>query len=52
MQEQKREGYRKGDFSLSDTISMLLNLGIRKALKGNIRSGLIEIKTLSISEGA
>ena len=51
MQEQKREGYRKGDFSLSDTISMLLNLGIRKALKGNIRSGLIEIKNSLYKRG-
>ena len=51
MQEQKRAGYRKGDFSLSDTISMLFNLGIRKAFKGNIRSGLIEIKNSLYKRG-
>jgi L-2-hydroxyglutarate oxidase len=47
----KREGYRKGDFSLSDTISMLLSPGIRKALKDNIRSGLIEMKNSLYKQG-
>jgi L-2-hydroxyglutarate oxidase len=47
----KREGYLKGDFSLSDTISMLLNPGIRKALKDNIRPGLIEMKNSLYKKG-
>lgn len=40
----KREGYRKNDFSLSDTMAMLTNPGIRKVLKTNLRPGLIELK--------
>jgi L-2-hydroxyglutarate oxidase len=47
----KREGYRKGDFSFSDTVSMLSNPGIRKALKRNIRSGFIEMKNSLYKQG-
>ncbi|MEH6713933.1 MAG: L-2-hydroxyglutarate oxidase [Paraglaciecola polaris] len=47
----KREGYNKGDFSFSDTISMLSNSGIRKALLGNIRSGLVEMKNSLHKQG-
>lgn len=47
----KREGYNRGDFSFSDTISMLSNPGIRKALLGNIRSGLIEMKNSLHKQG-
>jgi len=47
----KREGYQKGDFSLTDTISMLSNPGIRMVLKDNMRSGLIEFKNSLYKQG-
>lgn len=47
----KREGYQKSDFSLSDTLSMLSNPGIRKALMRNIRSGMVEMKNSLYKQG-
>ncbi|WP_087720859.1 MULTISPECIES: L-2-hydroxyglutarate oxidase [Halomonadaceae] len=47
----KREGYRKNDFSLSDTMAMLTNPGIRKVLKTNLRPGLIELKNSLYKKG-
>lgn len=40
----KREGYSKSDFSFSDTYEMLTHGGIRRVLKNNFRSGLVEMK--------
>ncbi|WP_404680692.1 L-2-hydroxyglutarate oxidase [Raoultella terrigena] len=40
----KREGYRKRDFSLSDTLEILGSPAIRRVLQGNLRSGLGEMK--------
>lgn len=40
----KREGYRKSDISLPDMASMFSNRGILKALMGNLRPGMTEIK--------
>ncbi len=41
----KREGYRKRDFSFSDTLEILGSSGIRRVLQNHLRSGLGEIKT-------
>ena len=40
----KREGYRKTDISLSDTLETLGYAGIRKVLRANFKPGLIELK--------
>ncbi|XTZ39272.1 L-2-hydroxyglutarate oxidase [Salmonella enterica] len=40
----KREGYRKGDFSLSDTLEIMRSSGIRRVLQQNLRAGLSEMK--------
>lgn len=40
----KREGYRKSDISLSDTLETLGNPSIRKVLGSNLRAGLREMK--------
>ncbi|GDX04169.1 L-2-hydroxyglutarate oxidase [Buttiauxella sp. A111] len=47
----KREGYRKGDFSLSDTLEMLGSPGIRRVLQRNLRSGLGEMKNSLCKSG-
>lgn len=36
----KREGYRKRDISLADTLEILTSPGIRRVLQNNLRSGL------------
>ena len=36
----KREGYRKRDISLTDTLEILTSPGIRRVLQNNLRSGL------------
>ncbi len=41
----KREGYRKRDFSFSDTLEILGSSGIRRVLQNHLRSGLGEMKT-------
>ncbi|MHA7880225.1 MAG: L-2-hydroxyglutarate oxidase [Saccharospirillum sp.] len=40
----KREGYRKTDFSFSDTVATLTNPGVLKVLKKNLKPGLLELK--------
>lgn len=40
----KREGYRKRDVSLVDMATMFTHRGILKALRGNLRPGLIEMR--------
>ncbi|MBZ4261538.1 FAD-dependent oxidoreductase, partial [Mycobacterium tuberculosis] len=35
----KREGYRKRDISLADTLEILTSPGIRRVLQNNLRSG-------------
>ena len=40
----KREGYRKRDFSFSDTLEILGSSGIRRVLQNHLRSGLGEMK--------
>lgn len=40
----KREGYRKRDFSLADTLEIFGSAGIRRVLQNNLRSGLGEMK--------
>ncbi len=40
----KREGYRKTDISLSDSLQTLGYAGIRKVLMNNLKPGLIELK--------
>ncbi|AQU82190.1 MAG: L-2-hydroxyglutarate oxidase [Halomonas sp.] len=47
----KREGYRKTDVSLSDTLAMLRHRGIRKVLKDNLRPGLAELKNSLYKNG-
>lgn len=47
----KREGYRKTDVSLSDTLAMLRHSGIRQVLKDNLRPGLIELKNSLYKKG-
>ena len=46
----KREGYKKTDISLKDSIEALTYPGILKVLKDNLRPGLIEMKN-SIFKG-
>ncbi|WP_425640786.1 L-2-hydroxyglutarate oxidase [Marinomonas gallaica] len=40
----KREGYRKTDISLSDSLESLRYPGIRKVLMDNLKPGLLELK--------
>ncbi|WP_227370780.1 L-2-hydroxyglutarate oxidase [Halomonas sp. M20] len=47
----KREGYRKSDISLADSVAMLTNPGILKVLKANLRPGLIEMKNSLYKKG-
>ncbi|WP_083005369.1 L-2-hydroxyglutarate oxidase [Halomonas sp. GT] len=47
----KREGYRKTDFSFSDTLAMLRHSGIRQVLKDNLRPGLSEFKNSLYKKG-
>ncbi|MDX1725140.1 MAG: L-2-hydroxyglutarate oxidase [Pseudomonas sp.] len=47
----KREGYRKRDFSLADTLAMLGDPGIRKVLRDNLRPGLSEMKNSLFKRG-
>jgi L-2-hydroxyglutarate oxidase len=47
----KREGYRKTDVSLSDTLAMLRHRGIRQVLKDNLRPGLAEFKNSIYKKG-
>lgn len=47
----KREGYRKTDVSLSDTLAMLRHRGIRQVLKDNLRPGLSELKNSIYKKG-
>lgn len=47
----KREGYRKTDVSLSDTLAMLRHRGIRQVLKDNLRPGLAEFKNSLYKKG-
>ncbi len=47
----KREGYRKRDFSLSDTLEIFGSSGIRRVLQNNLRSGLGEIKNSLCKSG-
>lgn len=47
----KREGYQKSDFSLRDTSRMLMNLGILKVLKANLKPGLREMKNSLLKGG-
>ena len=47
----KREGYRKRDISLSDTLAMLTDPGILKVLKNNLRPGLVEMRNSLFKRG-
>ncbi|UGB03321.1 L-2-hydroxyglutarate oxidase [Leclercia sp. G3L] len=47
----KREGYRKGDFSLSDMLEIIGSTGIRRVLQNNLRSGLGEMKNSLCKSG-
>ncbi|KNC91714.1 L-2-hydroxyglutarate oxidase [Trabulsiella odontotermitis] len=47
----KREGYRKRDISLYDTLEILRSPGIRRVLNGNLRAGLNEIKNSLCKNG-
>ncbi|WP_172118848.1 L-2-hydroxyglutarate oxidase [Halomonas hibernica] len=47
----KREGYNKSDFSLTDSLAMLANPGIRKVLRANLRPGLTELKNSLYKKG-
>ena len=40
----KREGYRKSDISISDTLDMFTDLGTLRALGSHLRAGLHEMK--------
>lgn len=40
----KREGYKKTDFSISDTLEILTNPGVLKVLKANLKPGLTEMR--------
>ncbi|STL13216.1 hydroxyglutarate oxidase [Escherichia coli] len=46
----KREGYRKRDFSFSDTLEILSSSGIRRVLQNHLRSGLGEIEKLAVQK--
>ncbi|HGX6569386.1 TPA: L-2-hydroxyglutarate oxidase [Shigella flexneri] len=47
----KREGYRKRDFSFSDTLEILSSSGIRRVLQNHLRSGLGEMKNSLCKSG-
>ena len=47
----KREGYRKRDISLTDTLEILGSSGIRRVLQNNLRSGLSEMKNSLCKSG-
>lgn len=47
----KREGYRKRDFSFSDTLEILGSSGIRRVLQNHLRSGLGEMKNSLCKSG-
>ncbi|KFB98081.1 L-2-hydroxyglutarate oxidase [Trabulsiella guamensis ATCC 49490] len=47
----KREGYRKRDISLHDTLEILRSPGIRRVLNGNLRAGLHEMKNSLCKSG-
>ena len=47
----KREGYRKRDFSFSDTLEILGSSGIRRVLLNHLRSGLGEMKNSLCKSG-
>ncbi|STE15621.1 L-2-hydroxyglutarate oxidase [Citrobacter sp. wls718] len=47
----KREGYRKRDISLSDTLEILGSSGVRRVLQNNLRSGLSEMKNSLCKSG-
>ncbi len=47
----KREGYRKRDFSFSDTLEILGSSGIRRGLQNHLRSGLGEMKNSLCKSG-
>ncbi|KNC92885.1 L-2-hydroxyglutarate oxidase [Trabulsiella odontotermitis] len=47
----KREGYRKRDISLYDTLEILRSPGIRRVLNGNLRAGLNEMKNSLCKSG-
>ena len=47
----KREGYRKSDFSLADTLEILGSAGIRRVLQKNLRSGMEEMKNSLCKSG-
>lgn len=47
----KREGYRKHDFSLADTLEILTSAGVRRVLQNHLRSGLGEMKNSLCKSG-
>lgn len=47
----KREGYRKTDISLKDSLETLGYSGIRKVLRANLKPGLIELKNSIFKSG-
>lgn len=47
----KREGYRKRDISLRDTLETLGYAGVRKVLRDNLKPGLIELKNSLLKGG-
>ena len=47
----KREGYRKRDFSFSDTLEIIGSSGIRRVLQNHLRSGLGEMKNSLCKSG-
>ena len=47
----QREGYRKRDFSFSDTLEILGSSGIRRVLQNHLRSGLGEMKNSLCKSG-
>lgn len=47
----KREGYRKRDISLSDTLEILGSSGIRSVMRQNLKSGLDEMKNSLCKSG-
>lgn len=47
----KREGYKKTDFSLRDTLGMFTNPSILKVFKDNLKPGLMEFKNSIYKRG-
>lgn len=47
----KREGYYKKDFSVSDSLELLANPGVRKLLYSNMLPGLLELKNSLYKKG-